>query len=161
MITDAAMLLESAQVLVRAASTYVSTNTIDLSVNRDIGAGHQKKVLWNVEVLYEGGTQITFQQIISANADLSSAVVIDGGIVVPLANLIAGAMVVRTIPELMAGPAALTDPDEGLYGIGGPGLRYFGTQCVSTGTFTAGQHSTRVVADVINVKHHASGWTIL
>lgn len=161
MITDALLLLENARTDVRNANTYVSGNTIDLSLNRDIGAGEQLKVLWNVEVAYAGGTQITFQQILSAAADLSSAVVIDQGITVPLANLVAGTLVVRTIPELLAGPAALTDPDKGLYGIGGPGLRYFGAQEVSTGTFSAGQHSARVVKDVIDVKHYASGWTVL
>ncbi len=161
MITDGLLLLENSQVLVRAAGTYVSTNTIDLSVNRDIGAGDELKTLWNVEVAYVGGTSIQFQQILSAAANLSSPVVIDVGVIVPLANLVLGALVVRSIPELLGGPAGVTAPTSGAGGIGSVGLRYFGTQSVSLGTFSAGQHSTRIVKDVIDVKHYASGWTIL
>lgn len=161
MITDALLLTENSRTDVRAASTYVSGNTIDLSVNRDIGAGEPVKALWNVEVAYAGGTSIQFQQILSANANLSSAVVIDNGPVVPLANLVAGAMVARFVPELLAGPAGVTAPATGAGGIGSVGLRYYGTQEVSVGTFSAGQHSCRLVLDVTDMKHHASGFTVL
>jgi len=161
MYTDALLLLENARADVRNANTYVSGNTIDLSVNRDIGAGRGLKLLWNVSTAYASGTQITFQQILSDAANLSSAIVVDNGIVVPVANLILGAMIVRPIPELLAGPAALADPDEGQYGIGSKGHRYYGAQEVSTGTFDAGVHSCRVLTDVIDVKHYPSGWSIL
>lgn len=161
MITDGLLLTESSRVDVRAAGTYVSGNTIDLSVNRDIGAGHQLKMLWNIEVAYAGGTSIQFQQILSAAAALSSPVVIDPGPVVPVANLLIGALIVRSIPELLGGPAGVTAPVAGVSGIGSIGLRYYGTQEVSLGTFTLGTHSARVVNDVIDVKHYASGWTIL
>lgn len=161
MITDGLLQLDAAKATVRAAGTYVSTNTIDLSVNRDIGAGLQLKVLWNVETAYAGGTSIQFQQILSAAANLGAPVVIDQGVVVPLANLVLGAMVIRTIPELLGGPAGVTAPVSGAGGVGSVGLRYFGTQEVSLGTFTAGAHSTRIIKDVIDVKHYASGWTIL
>lgn len=157
MITDDFLKLDSGKTTVRSANTYVSTNTIDLSVNRDIGAGEQLKVLWNVEVAYAGGTAIQFQQILSAAANLGSPVVIDDGVTVPLANLVKGAMIVRAVPELLGGPNSVTAPG----GIGSVGLRYYGTQEVSTGTFTAGQHSTRLITDVIDVKHYASGWSIL
>lgn len=161
MITDANLLLENARTDVRAASTYVSANTIDLVATRDFGAGQQLKVLWNVEVAYAGGTSIQFQQIISAAANLSSPVVIDQGIIVPLANLLAGALVVRTVPELLGGPAGVTAPVAGVSGIGSTGLRYYGTQEVSVGVMSAGQHSCRIVDDVIDVKHYASGYTIV
>lgn len=161
MITDGLLLLESAQVLVRAASTYVSTNTIDLSVNRDIGAGDGMKCVWNIEASYTGGTSLQFQQIISAAANLGSPVVVDNGITIPAANLLIGGLVVRDVPELLATPAGSTAPVAGVAGIGSPGLRYYGTQIVSVGTFTTGQHSTRLVKDVIDVKHYGSGWSIL
>jgi len=161
MITDNFLQLESAQVLVRSANTYVSTNTIDLSVNRDIGSGETLKCVWNIEVSYVGGTSIQFQQILSSAAALSSPVVIDQGVVVPLANLLIGAVMPRFIPELMMGPAGVTAPVAGVAGIGSVGLRYYGTQSVSLGTFTAGQHSTRITKDVIDVKHYPSGWSIL
>jgi hypothetical protein len=161
MITDNFLLLESAQVLVRAASTYVSTNTIDLSVNRDIGTGETLKVLWNIEVTYTGGTSIQFQQILSAAANLSSPVVVDLGVTIPVANLLVGGLVARVIPELLDGPAGVTAPVAGVGGVGSVGLRYYGTQSVSLGVFAAGQHSTRIVKDVIDVKHYPSGWSIL
>jgi len=161
MITDAFLQLEPAQVLVRAAATYVSTNTIDLSVNRDLGAGLDTKIIWNIEVTYTGGTSIQFQQILSAAANLSSPVVIDQGVTVPLASLLIGGLVVRPIPQLLGGPAGLTAPLAGVAGIGSVGLRYYGSQSVGLGTMAAGQHSTRLVVDVIDVKHYPAGWTIL
>ncbi|QCW21976.1 hypothetical protein JessAGP_046c [Caulobacter phage Jess A] len=161
MITDANLLLENSRTDVRAASTYVSGNTIDLSVNRDIGAGEGLKCMWNVEVAYAGGTSIQFQQILSAAANLSSPVVVSPGRVIPLANLVLGAIYVDYIPELLASPAGVTAPATGFNGLGSTGLRYFGTQEVSVGTFTAGQHSARIVKDVTDVKHYPSGYTIL
>jgi len=161
MITDNFLLLESAQVLVRAAATYVSTNTIDLLQNRDLGAGHGAKVVWNIEVAYASGTSVQWQQILSAAANLGSPVLVEPGVIVPVANLVIGGMVTRMIPELLGGPAGLTAPLSGFAGIGSPGLRYFGTQSIGVGTFTTGQHSTRVVVDVVDVKHYASGYTIL
>lgn len=161
MITDANLLLESGRTDVRAAATYVSGNTVDLSVIRDIGAGTPLKALWNIEVAYTGGTSIQFQQILSAAAALSSPVVIDQGPVVPLANLVINALVARFIPELLDGPASLTAPVTGQSGIGSTGLRYYGHQEIGVGTMTAGQHSSRLVIDVVDVKHYASGITIL
>lgn len=161
MITDSLLLLEASRVDVRAAATYVSGNTIDLSVNRDIGSGEPLKAVWNIEVAYTGGTSIQFQQILSAAAALSSPVVVDQGPVVPLANLVINALVARYIPELLDGPASLTAPVTGAGGIGSTGLRYYGHQEVSVGTMTAGQHSSRLLIDVVDVKHYPSGITIL
>lgn len=158
MITDALLQLESSRVDVRAANTYISQNTIDLSGNRDIGAGVPVKALWNIEVAYAGGTSIQFQQILSAAANLSSASVVDNGITVPLANLLINTLVVRYVPELLAGPTAI---GAGVAGMGSPGLRYYGTQEVSLGVMSAGQHSCRLVLDVINVKTYPAGYVIL
>lgn len=161
MITDALLLLESSRADVRAANTYVSGNTVDLSVNRDLGAGEPLRAIWNVETAYAGGTSIQFQQIVSAAAALSSPVVVDAGPVVPLANLVANAIVARYVPELLGGPAGLTAPVTGAGGVGSTGLRYYGHQEVSLGVFSAGVHSSRLVIDVLDVKHYASGITIL
>lgn len=161
MITDSYLQLEASRTDVRAASTYVSGNTIDLSVNRDIGSGQPLKALWNIEVAYLGGTSIQFQQILSANANLSSPVVVDPGPVVPLANLVINALLARYVPELLDGPAGVTAPATGAGGIGSTGLRYYGHQEVSVGTMTAGQHSSRLVTDVIDQKMYPTGITIL
>lgn len=161
MITDALLHLETSRADVRAANTYVSENTVDLSANRDIGANGMLKAVWNVETAYAGGTSIKFQQILSAAADLSSAVVIDEGVTVPLANLVAGALIVRPVPGLLGGPSGVTAPDDGYAGVGSVGLRYYGHQEVSVGVMTAGVHSSRLLEGVINVKHYPSGWSIL
>lgn len=159
MITDSLLLLESSRTDVRAAATYVSGNTIDLSVARDIGAGAQPlKCLWNVEAAYAGGTSIQFQQIISANANLSSPDVVDNGVIVPLANLVINALIVRYVPELLGGA---TTGATGAGGVGITGKRYFGAQEVSLGTMTAGTHSCRLVVDVIDVKHYPGAFVIL
>lgn len=158
MITDALLQTEASRVDVRAAGTYVSANTIDLSVARDIGSGAPVKMLWNIEVAYVGGTSISFQQIISAAAGLGSPVVIDQTPAIPVANLVLGGMVVRFVPEQLGGAGSGAS---GFGGVGGLGLRYFGTQEVGVGTFTAGQHSARLVNDVIDVKHYPGGFVIL
>lgn len=159
MITDNNLLLESSRTDVRAAGTYVSGNTLDLSVARDIGAGAQPlKCLWNVEVAYLGGTSIQFEQIISANANLSSPDIVDQGVVVPLANLVINALIVRYVPELLGSSGSGVT---GAGGIGSTGKRYYGTQEISLGTFTAGQHSCRLITDVIDVKHYPGGFVIL
>lgn len=162
MYTDDQLRLETAQVLVRAAATYNSTNMIDLSVSRDIGAGSGLKALWNIEVAYAGGTAIQFQQCLGQDTGYATYGVVDQGVIVPLAILLAGAMVLRPIPELLTTVAAASIPaPTGVGGIGSTGNRYYFTRCISTGTFSAGQHSTRVVRDVLDVKHYPGGYTIL
>jgi hypothetical protein len=158
MITDALLLIDSSNATILAAATYVSNNTLDLSLARDIGAGEGMKCLFNVEVAFAGGTSVQFQQILSAAANLGAPTVIDNGIVVPLANLVAGAMIVRPVPELLGGPATIGN---GLSGLGSKGLRYYGTQYVSLGIFTLGTVSARLVKDLADVKFYPSGYAIL
>lgn len=151
MITDAFLLITDALATIRAAATYLSNNTIDLSVTRDMGAGEPLKLLTNVDVAFAGGTSVTIQTITSAAAALSSPTIIDSGQrAILLAELTLGAMFVRFLPEL-TGPG----------GLGTLGQRYLGCQYVGVGTFTLGTLSTRVILDVQDVKFHASGYTIL
>jgi hypothetical protein len=150
MFTDAFLQLDSANALIRAAGTYVSTNTIDLSQNRDIGSGAPLRVLYNVDVAFAGGTSVQPQVITSASANLSSPTVIDLGTLILTAALTLGAMFVRFVPEL-TGPS----------GIGTTGQRYLGVQYVSLGTYTLGSISCRIVNDVLDVKHYPSGYVIL
>lgn len=152
MITDAYLQFDAANATIRAAATYLSQNTIDLSVSRDIGSGEPLKVLYNVDVAFSGGTSVQPQIITSAAANLSSPTVIDSGPAPILtAALTQGAMFVRFLPEL-TGPngASLTN-----------GQRYLGVQYVGVGTYTTGSISARIIKDVQDVKFYASGYTIL
>lgn len=150
MITDALLLIADALATIRAAGTYVSNNTIDLGVNRDLGAGDGLKVLYNVDVAFAGGTSVQPQIITSAAAALSSPTVIDQGVVIAEAALTLGAMFVRGLPEL-TGPS----------GVGTTGQRYLGAQFVGVGTHTVGSISARIVKDISNIKYYPPGYTIL
>jgi hypothetical protein len=149
MITDAYLLVCDQLASIRAAATYTSNNTIDLSVNRDLGVA-PLKVLYNVDVAFAGGTSVQPQIITSAAANLGSPTVIDGGNTILLAALTLGAMFIRDLPEL-TGPS----------GVGTTGQRYLGIQFVGVGVFTLGTISARLVKDTQDVKHYASGYTIL
>lgn len=149
MFTDALLQLDAANASIRAASTYTSTNTIDLSQARDLGSGAPIRVLYNIDVAFAGGTSIQPQIITSAAANLSSPTIIDGGNVILLAALTLGQLFVRFLPELTANP------------LGSLGQRYLGVQYVSLGTFTTGSISCRLVNDVQDIKAYPSGYVIL
>lgn len=144
MYTDALLLLSSAQANIAGAATYVSTNTIDLGVARDIGAGEGLYVLFNVETAFAGGTAVQFQIITSASADLSSSTVLSSTPAVVDATLVAGYTFVMPVPPVV-----------------GNGQRYLGVQYVGTGIHSAGAISARVVLDAVAApKYYAKGYTI-
>jgi hypothetical protein len=157
MITDSLLQLDAANALIRAAATYVSTNTIDLSVNREIGSGEPLKMLYNVDVAFAGGTSVQPQIITSAAANLGTPTVIDAGIIILTAALVQGALFARYIPELISPLSAAG----GVGGMGSVGQRYFGVQYISVGTFTVGSISARIVVDAPDVKIYPVGYTIL
>lgn len=144
MITDAQLLLESSRAIT-AATTYVSTNTIDLGVARDVGASDKLFVFHNVEVAGADGTSVRFELITSAAANLGSPTVIAVSPTVLLAALTLNAAFAQKVPHL----------------INGVGQRYLGSQIVSVGTFTALTISSRMVLGFSDVKYYASGFTIL
>lgn len=149
MFTDALLQLDAANASIRAANTYVSANTIDLSQNRDLGSGAPIRVLYNIDVAFVGGTSVQPQIITSASANLSTPTVIDLGTVILTAALTLGQLFVRFLPELTANP------------LGATGQRFLGVQYVSVGTFTAGSISCRLVNDVQDIKAYPSGYVIL
>ena len=142
MITDDLTLLSDAQAL--TSGTIVSTNSIDLGVARDLGAGEQLKIALNVDTTFVGGTSLIVQFITSAAAALTSPTVIGQSASIVTANLAAGDDYVFTVPEIKDGV----------------GQRYFGVQYVITGTYSAGNLTTRIVKDVVNQKDYASGITV-
>lgn len=157
MITDSLLQLDAANALIRAAATYTSTNTIDLSVNREIGAGEPLKMLYNVDVAFAGGTSVQPQIITSAAANLGTPTVIDAGITILTAALVQGALFARYIPEIISPIGAAG----GVGGLGSVGQRYFGVQYVSVGVFTVGSISARIVVDAPDVKIYPVGYVIL
>lgn len=146
MITDAYNLIADQLATIRAAGTYTSNNTIDLSLARDVGAGEDLKVVFNVDVAFSGGTNVTPQIITSAASNLGSPTVRSQGPTLATATLVAGFVFAMDLPELAPGDT---------------GQRYLGVQFVSTGTYTTGTISARIVKDAPNMKYYASGFSIL
>jgi hypothetical protein len=75
MITDSLLRVSAEQAV---TTTAVSTNTVDLSVARDMGEGHDLYMNFAVSTTFSGGTSITFEIIIADDAALSSNVTVIG-----------------------------------------------------------------------------------
>tara|TARA_R100000654_G_scaffold26801_1_gene50476 strand:- start:3155 stop:3586 length:432 start_codon:yes stop_codon:yes gene_type:complete len=142
MITDSLLRVSEDQAV---TSTAVSTNTVDLSVARDVGEGTALYMNFALTEAFANGTSITFQVITSANANLSSPDVIGSSDAIVTASLTLGKNIVVRI-----------NPD-----IAGKGKRYLGAKYVVSGTMNAG----KVTADIVETigdgqKYYASGFTV-
>ena len=142
MITDSLLRVSEDQAV---TSTAYSTNTIDLSVARDVGEGTALYMNFALTEAFANGTNITFEVVTSANANLSSHDVIGSSATIATAALTLGKNIVVRI-----------NPD-----IAGKGKRYLGARYVVTGTMNAG----KVTADVVETigdgqKSYASGFTV-
>ena len=142
MITDALLRVSEDQAI---TSTAFSTNTIDLSVARDVGEGTALYMNFAVTTALANGTSVKFEVVSSANANLSSPTVIGSSNAVLTAALTVGKNVVVRI-----------NPD-----IAGKGQRYLGARYTVSGTYNAG----KVTADVVETigdgqKYYASGFTV-
>ena len=143
MITDKLLRVSEDQAI---TTTAVSTDTIDLSVARDIGEGTALYMNFAVTTALANGTSVKFEVITSANANLSSPTVIGSSDVILTAALTEGKnIVVRLNPE-----------------IAGKGQRFLGARYTVAGTFNAG----KVTADVVETigdgrKYYASGFTVV
>jgi hypothetical protein len=143
MITDKLLRVSEDQAL---TTTAVSTNTIDLSVARDMGEGQELFMNFAVTAALTGGTSVKFEVIQSASADLSSATVIGSTDAVVTASLVAGYnTAVRVNPQ-----------------IGSKGQRYIGARYTISGTYSAGTVTADVVATIQDgKKFYASGFTVV
>jgi hypothetical protein len=153
MLVDASLILSSSQAVTTSA---VSINTLDLSGGsgtvpspqaRDIGAGRQLYVHISVDetVTAAGAATVTFQLIGSANADLSSPIVLIQSDAIPKATLVAGYRFALPIPPQL----------------GSIGQRYFGVNySVATGPLTAGKFTAFVTPDIQDAKVYASGFSV-
>ena len=142
MITDSLLRVSEDQAL---TTTAVSTNTIDLSVARDMGEGTALYMNFAVTTALANGTSVKFEVVTSANANLSSPTVVGSSDAILTAALTVGKNVVVRI-----------NPD-----IAGKGKRYLGARYTVSGTYNAG----KVTADVVETigdgqKYYASGFTV-
>ena len=142
MITDSLLRVSEDQAV---TSTAYSTNTIDLSVARDVGEGTALYMNFALTEAFANGTNLTFEVVTSANANLSRHDVIGSSATIATAALTLGKNIVVRI-----------NPD-----IAGKGKRYLGARYVVTGTMNAG----KVTADVVETigdgqKYYASGFTV-
>ena len=144
MITDKNLRVSTDQAV---TTTAVSSDTIDLSVARDIGEGHNLYMNFAMTEAFAGGTSTTFEVIIADNAALSSNVTVVGSSnAVATASLTLGANVAVRINPL----------------IGSLGKRYIGARYTVSGTNTAG----KVTADIVETiqdgkKYYASGFSVV
>ncbi len=142
MITDALLRVSEDQAL---TTTAVSTNTIDLSVARDMGEGTTLYMNFAVTEALANGTSVTFEVITSASANLGTPTVIGSSAAIVTASLTLGKNIVVTLNPSIAGK----------------GQRYLGARYTIAGTFNAG----KVTADIVETigdgqKYYASGFTV-
>ena len=143
MITDKLLRVSEDQAL---TTTAVSTNTIDLSVARDIGEGEDLYMNFAVTTALAGGTSVKFEVITSAAADLSSPTVVGSTDAVVTASLVAGYnTAVRINPQI----ASL-------------GQRYLGARYTISGTYSSGKVTADIVNDIQDgKKFYASGFAVV
>jgi len=149
MMLDALNQLSAAQAV---TSTAVSTNTIDLGVNRDLGPGRGLWLVWGVDTTATaaGAATVTFQAITSASANLSSPTVVASTDAIAKTDLTAG----RKLFAQRIDPAVLAAQPNG--------QRYLGAQyTVASGPLTAGAF-TCYVTDALppGFEYYASGFSV-
>lgn len=149
MITDALLLLSSAQAVTSSA---VSTNTIDLGVARDIGSGEPLYAVFTVDTAATaaGAATVNFQVISSAAANLGTPTILVQTDAIGKAELTAGrrAIVLEIPPSVLAAQPI--------------GQRYLGVQyTVATGPLTAGAFTAQLVHDYQEQgKNYPSGFSV-
>jgi hypothetical protein len=149
MLTDALLQLSSAQAVTASA---VSTNTIDLSQNRDLGPGTDLYAVFTVDVAATaaGAATVNFQIISSAAANLSSPTILVQTDAIAKTELTLGRR-----PIYLEIPASILAAQP-------IGQRYLGVQyTVATGPLTAGSFSCAITDSKVDVgKNYPSGFTV-
>jgi hypothetical protein len=144
MITDKTLRVSTDQAV---TTTAVSTDTVDLSIARDMGEGEDLFMNFAMTEAFAGGTSTNFEVIIADNAALSSNVVVIGA---------SGAIVTASLP-LGTNVAVRLNPQ-----IASLGKRYLGARYTVSGTNTAGKVTADIVTDVQDgKKFYASGFAVV
>ena len=144
MITDKLLRVSTDQAV---TTTAVSTDTVDLSVARDMGEGGDLYMNFAMTEAFAGGTSTNLEVIIADNAALSSNVVVIGasGAIVTADLTLGKNVAVRLNPQI----ASL-------------GKRYLGARYTVSGTNSAGKVTADIVMDVQDgKKFYASGFTVV
>ena len=143
MITDKLLRVSEGQAL---TTTAVSTDTIDLSIARDIGEGEALYMNFAVITALTGGTSVKFEVISSAAANLGTPTVIGSSDAIVTADLVAGKNVaVRINPQVASN-----------------GQRYLGARYTISGTYSAGTVTADVVMNIQDGRSfYASGFTVV
>ena len=144
MITDKLLRVSTDQAV---TTTAVSTDTVDLSIARDMGEGGDLYMNFAMTEAFAGGTSTNFEIIIADNAALSSNVVVIGasGAIVTASLTLGTNVAVRLNPQI----ASL-------------GKRYLGARYTVSGTNTAGTVVADIVMDVQDgKKFYASGFAVV
>ncbi len=147
MIVDDLMKLSAAQAV---TTTAVSTNAVDLSLNRDLGPGKSLFLVWGCDETCTGAGTVTFQAITSAAADLSSPSVVASTDAIAYTDFTAG----RKLWAQRIDPAILkANPN---------GQRYLGARYVVTsGPLTAGKFTCYVTDSLPpGFEYYASGFSV-
>lgn len=143
MITDNLLRVSSDQAV---TVTAVSTNTVDLSVARDIGEGKGLYMNFALTAAMAGGTSTNFEVIIADNAALSTNVVVVGA---------SGAIATADL-TLAENIAVSINPQ-----VASLGKRYLGARYTVVGTNTAGTVTADVVEGIQDgKKFYASGFAV-
>jgi hypothetical protein len=143
MITDKLLRVSTDQAL---TTTAVSTDTIDLSIARDMGEGESLYMNFAVTAALTGGTSVKFEVISSASANLGTPTVIGSSDAIVTADLVAGKNVAVRINPAIAST----------------GQRYLGARYTISGTYSAGTVTADVVMNIQDGrKFYASGFTVV
>jgi len=132
---------------ITGASAVLSTNTVDLLQNRDIGEGTELNLRVGVTTAFAGLTALTAEIVVADDAALTTNVTVIGSSgAVPVASLAAGSrFVVGANPR-----------------IGSKGQRYLGVRFTPTGTGTAGALIAELGTDVADgQKFYPVGFSVL
>ena len=144
MITDKLLRVSTDQAV---TTTAVSTDTVDLSIARDMGEGGDLFMNFAMTEAFAGGTSTNFEIIIADNAALSSNVVVIGasGAILTASLTLGTNVAVRLNPQI----ASL-------------GKRYLGARYTVSGTNTAGKVVADIVMDIQDgKKFYASGFAVV
>lgn len=147
MYADHFLSLSSVQTVTGTNTSVLSTNTIDLGTQRDMGEGRDLYLRSQVGTAFAGATSVEIQAITADDAALTTNVTVVGSSgAIPLASLTAAArFAVELNPRL-----------------GSKGQRYLGARYVIVGAGSAGTITSDIGIEVQDgAKFYAGGFSVI